>query len=187
MNITFIGNCQTASLCFYFQQLLGDDGIKWIVYGPEFQSHLEPFMDKVKNKIVDDDKIFDVIKNSDFIIYQEISKTKSHFCNTEILQLNKKDSCRLIKMPSIHLDYLNYDISLKELNNREIENNVDIMISDIFKKYKEKNLMLSICHPNTFLFLEVMDKICKLLNIDTFSEIKRNMFLEDNNYMNLPS
>ena len=89
-------------------------------------------------------------------------------------------------MPSIYLDYFNYDISLKELNNREIENNVDIMISDIFKKYKEKNLMLSICHPNTLLFLEVVDKICKLLNIDTFSETKRNMFLEDNNYIKLP-
>jgi hypothetical protein len=45
--------------------------------------------------------------------------------------------------------------------------------------------MLTLWHPNTFLFLEVVNAICKLLNIATFSEEKRNMFLEDENYMNL--
>jgi hypothetical protein len=35
MNITFIGNCQTATLCFYFQQLLNCN-INWVLYGDEF-------------------------------------------------------------------------------------------------------------------------------------------------------
>lgn len=46
--------------------------------------------------------------------------------------------------------------------------------------------MITLKHPNTFLFLELVNEICKLLNIDTFSEMKRNMFLQDNNYINLP-
>jgi hypothetical protein len=46
--------------------------------------------------------------------------------------------------------------------------------------------MLTINHPNTFLFLEIVDYICNILNIETFSKIKRDVFLQDNNYMKLP-
>lgn len=185
MNITFIGNCQTASLCFYFQQLL-DCNIKWVLYGDEFRIHLGGWIDKVKNKIINYDESIDVIKKSDIIIYQEISKDKSLFYNTEILQLIKKDFCKLIKIPSIYLEYKNYDISIQLLKEREIINKVDIKVSDIFLKFREYQLMITSNHPNTFLFLEIINKLCKLLNIDTFSELKRNIFLQDNNYMKLP-
>ena len=43
MNITFIGNCQTLILCFYFQQLLNKDennNICWVLYGEEFKQYL---------------------------------------------------------------------------------------------------------------------------------------------------
>lgn len=187
MNITFIGNCQTVTLCFYFQQLCDGFNIKWVLYGDEFKQHLGyAWTNKVQNMVLDYDMAFDVIKNSDIIIYQEISKEKSQFSNTETLQTNKKESCRLIKIPSIYLNYSNYDSSIKELKDREIENKVDIIVSDIFKKYRDNRLMLTLNHPNTFLFLEIVNEICKLLNIDTFSEIKRGMFLQDNNYMKLP-
>jgi hypothetical protein len=186
MKITFIGNCQTVTLCFYFQELLGDHNIQWLLFGEEMSQYLGVYSDKVKNKIDNYDIIFDVIKNSDVIIYQEISKERSLFSNAETLKTNKKDSCRLIKIPSIHLDYSNYDVSIKELNKRELENKVDIMVSDIFEKYREKRLMLSIWHPNTFLFLELINEICKIINIDTFSEMQRNIFLQDDNYMKLP-
>jgi hypothetical protein len=185
MNIAFIGNCQTASLCFYFQQLLGEDNIYWLLYGDDFKRCLGNIWDsKIKNKILNYDIAFDIIKNSDVIIYQEINKNKSKFSNTETLQKNKKSSCRLIRIPSIYLNYLEYNNSIKELKNREAT--VDITVSDIFEKHRDKCLMLSINHPNTFLFLEVIDKICILLNIDTFSQIKKDIFLQDNNYMELP-
>jgi hypothetical protein len=45
--------------------------------------------------------------------------------------------------------------------------------------------MLSVCHPNTFLFLELVNELCKLLNIETFSEDERNIFLKNNNFMGL--
>lgn len=89
-------------------------------------------------------------------------------------------------MPSIYLDYSNFDVSIKELKRREVENKVDLIISDILEKYRDTNHMLTIVHPNTFLFLEVVNQICKMLNIDSFSEFKRNIFLQNNNYMNLP-
>jgi hypothetical protein len=186
MNITFIGNCQTATLCFYFQQLLGDYGIQWLLYGTEFEQHLGEWIGKVKNKILDYDLAFDVIKNSDVIIYQEIVKEKSQFSNAETLQAHKKDSCILIKIPCIYLEYPNYDKSIIELQKREIENKVNIRVSDIFEKYREQCLMLTVFHPNTFLFLEVVNEICKILNIDTFSKMKRDMYLQDDNYMKLP-
>ncbi len=115
MNITFIGNCHTASVCFYFQQLLGDSDIKWLLYGDEFKQYMGNWSNKIKNKILNYDIAFDVIKKSDVIVYQEINKEKSIFSNTETLQTNKKDYCILIKIPSIYLDYSNYDVSIKEL------------------------------------------------------------------------
>ena len=79
------------------------------------------------------------------------------------------------------------DISIKELRRRELENKVDLIISDILEKYRDTNHMLTIHHPNTFLFLEIVNEICKIINIDTFSENKRNIFLQNPNYMNLPT
>jgi hypothetical protein len=186
MKISFIGNCQTASLCFYFQQLLCDNDIKWLLYGDEFKQHLGGWSDKVKNKILDYNIAFDEIKNSDVIVFQEIIREKSKFSNTETLQTLKKESCILIKIPSIVLDYSNYYYSINELKKREIENKVDIIVSDIFQQYREHCLMLNICHPNTFLFLEIINEICMLLNIDTFSKDSEDIFLKDNNYMKLP-
>ena len=182
--ITFIGNCQIASLCFYFQQLL-DCNINYVSYGDEMTINLYGWSNKINNKIVDYDTSIELIKNSNIIVYQEISKEKSLFCNTEILQTIKMKSCRLIKLPSIYLDYSNYDISIEELKYREITNKVDIIISDIFQKYKECRRMLTINHPNTFLFLEIVNEVCKILDIDTFPKIKRDIFLQNNNYMGL--
>jgi len=185
MNITFIGNCQTASLCFYFQQLLNCN-INWVLYGDEFLPNLGRWIDKVKNKSLDYDVSIDVIKNSDIIVYQEINKEKSAFSNTETLQIIKKISCKLITIPSIYLDYSDYENSIKELQKREIVNKVDILVSDIFEKYREQQLMLTIWHPSTFLFLEIVNEICNILNIETFSKTTREMFLQDDNYMQLP-
>jgi hypothetical protein len=81
MNITFIGNCQTISLCFYFQQLLNKDenNICWVLYGEEFKSNLNNWSDKCKNKIIDYHASIEKIKDSDIIIYQNINEQKSLF------------------------------------------------------------------------------------------------------------
>lgn len=186
MIITFIGNCQTASLCFYFQQLLRDSDVKWLLYGDEFKQHLGSWSDKIKNKIINNDIAFDVIEKSDVIIYQEISKEKSIFCNTEILQTKKNESCKLIKIPSIYLDYSNFDVSIKELKNREQLNKVDITVSDIFEQNRDMCLVRGFVHPNTFLFLKVVDELCKMLIINSLTEEEKNMFLKDDNFMKLP-
>jgi hypothetical protein len=128
----------------------------------------------------------EVVEKSDVIVHQEVSKEKSLFANMETLQTLKKDSCILIKIPSIHLDYSNFNASIERLMQYETQNNVDIRVSDIFKTNREQRLMLSVPHPNTFLFLELVDQICKLLKIESFSDEKRDVFLKDQNYMKLP-
>jgi hypothetical protein len=40
MNITFIGNCQTASLCFYFQELQDNFNSQWLLYGDDFKQYI---------------------------------------------------------------------------------------------------------------------------------------------------
>lgn len=189
MNITFIGNCQTASLCFYFQQLLiNNNNICWVLYGEEFKRHIgnHHWSVKVKNKIIDYDNSIQTIKDSDIIIYQNIDVTKSLFSNTTTLRELTNNSCKLIKIPSIHLVYNDFDNSIKELINRENENNVDIKISNILYNFKDTNLMLTVNHPNTFLFLEVVKTLCIFLNYNFFTEEKYNNFLKNENYMELP-
>ena len=143
-----------------------------------------PWLQKV-NKVLEYEKVLEEIQKSDVVVYQEICQEKSIFCNTPFLKSVVKESCKLVKIPSICLDYDTYDVSMQELVKREIENNVDVRVSEMFEKNKDRRLMLTLWHPNTFLFLEVVNEICKLLNLATFSEEKRTMFLEDENYMKI--
>ncbi len=187
MNITFIGNCQTLSLCFYFQQLnIQKYNCNWCLYGDEFKQHLSNWVNKCENKIYDYDVSIELIKNSDIIIYQEIDVDKSYFCNTIYLQKIMKSSCKLIKIPSIYLIYNDFDNSIKELIERENKNNVDIKISNILCYYKENNIMLTSNHPTTFLFLEIIKIICGLLNENFCTEDQCNIFLKNENYIELP-
>jgi hypothetical protein len=93
----------------------------------------------------------------------------------------------LIRIPSIYLDYNNYDNSLQELKRRENEKSVDINVSTIFEKYRNKNiqLMLNKFHPTTFLFLEIMKELCLLMNIDFFTKRQYRFLLKNKNFMGL--
>ena len=191
MNITFIGNCQTISLCFYFQQLLNqNNNIYWVLYGEEFKTLAngrDNWLKKCKNKIMDYNNSIRQIKNSDIIIYQNIDVNKSLFSNTSALKEIMKSSCKLIKIPSIYLLYHDFDNSIKELVNRENKNSVDIKVSNILYKYKDEILMLTSNHPKTFLFMEIIKLLCNLLNLNFFTEEQYNNFLRDSNYAKLPS
>jgi hypothetical protein len=188
-NIAFIGNCQMVSLCYFLQQLLSENKnftIKWCLYGDNFKAHIAEWSQKCKNKIINYEQSLEYIKICDFIIYQDISSEKSFFSNEETLTKIKKIDCKLIKMPSIFFEYSSYDTSLKELIKRETNKNVDIKVSQIIDKYKPRVLMLTNNHPKTFLFLEIMKEICKILNIEFFSQQKYRQYLNNPNYMGLP-
>jgi hypothetical protein len=187
MNITFIGNCQTLTLCYYFQQLLNqNNNICWVLYGEDFKQHLGNWSDKCKNKIIDYDDSIEKIKDSDIIIYQNINVNKSLFSNRKVLDEIKKPSCKLIQISSIYLIYSDFDNSIKELINRETTNNVDIKISNILCNFRDNNLMLTCNHPKTFLFMEIIKLLCNLLNYNFFTEKQYNEFLKNENYMELP-
>ena len=190
MNITFIGNCQQLSLCFYFQQLLNstDYNICWVSYEERFNTHLGKWSDKCINKIRNEDKAIPRIKDSDIIIYSNIRIETSTFSNTSTLQEIKKSSCKLINIPFIVFDCTNFDNSITRLRNYENIHNVDIKVSDLFDKFKDSNLklMLKGNHPTTFLFMEIVKILCNLLNLDFFTQEQYNNFLKDENYMKLP-
>jgi hypothetical protein len=187
MNITFIGNCQALSLCFYFQKLLEpNNNICWLLYGDEFTQHIGNWSDKCNNKIIDYDDSIYKIKDSDVIVYQNIDVTKSLFSNTKTLRELSKSTCKLITIPSIHLIYNDFDSSIKELIDRENTNNVDIKISNILYDFKDTNLMLTCNHPKTFLFMEIVKILCNLLDYNFFTEEQYAYFLQNENYMELP-
>ena len=187
INITFIGNCQTVSLCFYFQKLLLHKNfyVSWISYGDKFTKHLSKWSDKCINKIINYDDGIKQIKKSDIIIYQQIGLHKSTFCNTETLR-SLNNNCKLILIPSIYVNYNDFENSIKELINRETKNNVDIKVSNILLKFKNKNLMLTQNHPKTFLFMELVKLLCEIVNIDFFTKEQYYHFIRNENYMGLP-
>ena len=186
MNITFIGNCQPLALCFYFQQLLNkNNNIFWISYGEDFNQHIGGWSVKCKNKIIDYDNSIQKIKDSDVIVYQSVSVEKSRFSNTKTLRELMKSSCKLIQIPSIHLIYSDFDNSIKELIDRENDNNVDIRVSKIFYYHRNINLMITCWHPNTFLFLKLVKIICDLIKCNFFTKEQCNKFLKNNNYLEL--
>ena len=188
MNITFVGNCQTVSLCFYFQQLLNSNeyNVSWVLYGEEVIVHLNSWSQKCKNKILDYHESIQQIEDSDIIVYQSINPEKSTFSNTKTLQEIKKKSCKLIQIPSTYLIYYDFENSIQELISRENKNNVDIKVSEIFMKFRNENIMLSCCHPSTFLFLEIMKIICEMIGLNFFTEDMYYHFMQNPNYMELP-
>lgn len=188
MIIAFIGNCQVLTLCYYFQELLKNTNYTtmWLLYGDEFKQHLGNWANKCNNKIINYDESIENIKICDIIIYQEIVTNKSEFSNTKFLQETKKDNCRLIKIPSIHFDYKHFNLSLKQLQERENLNNTDIKVSHLFEKFKDYNLMLTPNHPKTCLFLEIVKELCLLLNINFFTKKQCMVFLKNSNFMELP-
>lgn len=119
--------------------------------------------DKVNNKIIEQYEAIEIIKNSDFIIYQETNISKSYFSNYNKLRQLKNYTCKLIRIPSIYLNYNDYDNSLKELQRREISKNVDITVSNIIEKNKNDKIVFGINHPTTFLFLEIIKELCMIL------------------------
>ena len=192
INITFIGNCQMVSLCYFFQRLLDVNkyNVKWVCYGKDFQRvGKRRWANKCLNKILNYNDSIERLKISDVVIYQIISLEKSLFSNPETLKNIVLKHCKLITLPSIHINYRNFKQSLKELQRREQLNNIDVTVSDIIVKHTGKNLMVndtSIKHPSTFFFMEIMKKLCKLLEVDFFSEAYYKSFMRKKNYMQLP-
>jgi hypothetical protein len=189
IHIAFIGNCQTVSLCFFLQELLSENNnyiVKWCLYGDQFKTHIAKWSEKCKNKIIDYNQSLEYIKICDYIIYQEISLEKSFFSNEDMLTKIKKIDCKLIKMSSICLDHSSYKSSLEEMIRRENLKNVDLKITQIIDKNKPRTLMLTTHHPNTYFFLEIIKEICKILNIEFFSQRKYRKYLNNPNYMELP-
>lgn len=187
--ILFIGNCQMTTMCFYFQQLCCTSKyeIKFAPFNDDVVKHLNEWSDKCKNKITNKDDIINEIKTSDVVIYQEIYEGISDISNEKYLRINVKPTCKLIKLQALNFYYDNYDESLQKLELKENTKKVDIKISDIIKQFPERNLFINNCHPNTFLFLKIIEKICLFLNIPFFNTKQLIMYLKNKNYMGLPN
>ncbi len=77
------------NVVFFFQQLVSDK-CSWILYDDSFKQYLGEWSDKCKNKIIDYNEAINQIKESDYIIFQNIDDNKSSYCNTSILNELKK-------------------------------------------------------------------------------------------------
>ena len=209
MKVSFIGDSQMVTLCFFMQELFryNDDynsTAQWLLYGDEFLVHLDSWADKCERKMLDYGRCVAELRTSDVVVFQEICADKSVFCNAVGLRELTSPGCRLLKLPSVHMDYSRFEESLAELARRETLNAVDVSVSDLFRSSRDRqrqDLMLSIVHPTSKLFLHILVKICARLNIlgggsgssrssssRAFFDIPTlHRFIRNPNYMGLPN
>jgi hypothetical protein len=185
--IGLLGNCQTVGLCILLQELLNNNSnysVYWCCYGDEFIGHLGPWSNPC-NKILNYEESVNYLKKCDFIIYQNVCEEKSPFLNKKCIQSYKKPDTKLISIPSIYVNYNFFDASIIELQKREKEH-ITIPVSDIFLKYRDKQLLLTVNHPTTFLFLEILRIICSIIGIQFYDDNTYNYYIQNINYLNLP-
>ena len=172
MNITFMGKCQTLSLCYYFQQLLDKTkyNISWIMCSDCYLSHLnEHNVYKCDNIILNDD-IIEQIKISDVIIYQNVDEENSNFYNADKLEELKKSECKLIMIPSIYFDCDNINLSIEEIKNCNVTNDINDKLLSLFNKYKCEKLKENIKCQKTSLYLEIIKILFDTLDINEYNE-----------------
>ncbi len=190
MKIAFIGNCQLVSLCYFVQLLTRDNpdiDARWCCFADWFIQHLGPWSSKCINKIIDPTQSTGFISDADIVVCNIICKQTSPLFNYASLLAMVKPTCRIIAIPSMYLSTDKYDESVVELKRREAEMPCNfIPISDICDLHRDKQLALTVLHPTSFFFMEVMKKLCPLLDIQFFSNDEYNNIVKDINFMNLP-
>lgn len=195
INIAFIGNCQMVSLCFFLQNILQNNenyNICYISYDDSFIVHLTEWSHKCKNKIINYQEGIDFLRNCDYVFYQNIKDTTSAYFNKSSIHSYIKPTTMTISISSIHVELNDYDATIKELERRDNDFNNTIKVSAIIKDCIENknkqihDLLITIHHPTTFLFMEILIQICSYLNIPFYDEnIYLNM-IKDYNIMDLP-
>ena len=159
MKIAFIGNCQTIQLCAHFQELKKDrENIRWICYNPDMITSLAK-KDNCYNKITDTQEGIGFIQECDVVVYQKINESTSPFFNKIIIKTYNPNA-KFISVPSMYFNCDKYEMSMEELKRREIENKVDVTITDVIEQYKDyEQLFISCNQPTDFLILQVVDKL----------------------------
>jgi hypothetical protein len=187
MKIGLVGNCQSLALCFYLQELLrgSNHEVRWVCYGQEMAINLIAWSDKCIHKITDDEEGIAYLKTCDHIIYHPIKATTSKNFSTE--QIKSYATNKLTSVQAVHFDIASFQDSLAETKRREALNQIDITVSDIFESYGHTHtLLLTHNHPTTFLLLEILRKICTVLEQPFFSEDQLRTYTSNINYMELP-
>jgi len=184
IKIGFVGNCQILCSHIFLEKIIKND-IKYISKWISFDKNNNIWSDFIRNenKIHNSEAGIAYLKKCDIIIYQHIKPETSQFFNTINIQKYKKPSAILISLPSIFSDITRLKSQEDNLK-KSIDNHV-ITVSDILENNKDKNLFISEVHPNTFVFLEILKKICLVLNIPYLTDEQYNFFMKDNNYMKL--
>jgi hypothetical protein len=194
--IGFVGNCQLLSLCFYTQFLLRENNeytVRYISYDNAFNVHIESWADKCNNKILNYSDGIEYLKKCDFIIYNKIKSTSSVYFNTECIMSYAKEDCKLISITSIFIIFEKYYQDISELLYRDIQLDNTIKISIIIYEYMKNkdlnclhDLLITKNHPTTLLFLNIIDKICDIINIPSYNKETVDFLIQNRNLMELP-
>lgn len=170
--LCFIGNCQTIAYCKFVRELSSNIDAYWICFRENWiKDHTWPISDKIfgseqiKFNIINNENNIgvDMIQNSDFIFFQP------EFGILEILNKyisQKNDKIKTIAISPIKVNDMDYMIR------KEQKYQCKILVSDLVKIHKEKHKLYTDQdnHITTFLILQVVRKICDILDINFYND-----------------
>jgi hypothetical protein len=209
--IAIIGNCQMQALSFFLQSNTSNYLVKYCSYGNDYtpktmkenhDSWAEIFKDTL---IFNKNDSINFVKEADFIFCQVLANNgdPDRFLYHEKILEIKKNTCEIFTIPSIfvHPHQTNFEDQISELQNRERHNKNDILSSDIIieyelenknlppnnNKYVHTNSMLTTNHPKTYIFINLTNKILKILNEPIISDELHNYYSKNENFINMPT
>ena len=207
--IAIIGNCQMIALSFYLQSNTSNYLVKYCSYGNDYtpksnQGDYDNWTEITKKTLIfNKNDSINFVKDADFIFFQVLKNNDDpdrFLYHEKILEISK-NTCKNFTIPSIflHPHHKNFKDQINELENRERKNKNDILASDIIIKYEfenkhllpnknkyvHTNSMLTTNHPKTYIFINLTNKILKIINEPIISDELHNYYLKNDNFINL--
>lgn len=167
-----IGNCQTASISKYIRDLPDNHESFWLCYSELWKQKPWPKdirvfgEEQIKFHVFKDDRIQEVINTCDVIIYQP-SFEVLHFIN-KYNPINKIH----VTLSPIFVDDIEY------MKRKEEKYQASICVSKIIEDNRDLDLFIKQSdHPTSFVYLEIIRRICDMLSISFFSQEKYQKLL----------
>lgn len=195
--ICFIGNCQMASLCIFFEELLDKSkySVQWLCYNPSFHQHFGPWCRRPDDPekfrcrfVLDETQSVQELLNCDILVYHPLSMKASplfyKYLNNEGIE---KLNCQKVSFPSIHFKLDDVEYHYNYMKEKERLHNITVPLADyLLENYQTSYLLLREQHPTTMFFKYLIRQVVEKANLEVDLTKLNDKKYDHINYLNLP-
>jgi len=185
--IGFFGNCQTLALSWFFRKIHPTWENKWI-RAPRFGGDVE-WPERMLGRgnetpsehIIEIDGVteIDYIKSCDMFVHTfEASPASSvNLFNTEIVEALLPEQCLTVMMPTVIVRHDSNAVGEFIMKHEaKVRDKFNVSFKNLI--YDDKAQMRDELHPNSYLFLEMVNRVCSELGVDGIPEDEYQPFLD---------